>query len=76
MQKRLDCYYETQGLTKEQWRKGALLLPPQKPEVIARPGTTGILDGLGRYGGGVCLMADHVDHTVEGATPMKKTRER
>ena len=68
--------YETQGLTEVQWRKGALL-PPPKPEAIARPGTTGILDGLGRYRGGMCLMADHVDRTVEDVTPMKKgTRER
>jgi hypothetical protein len=57
--------------TKEQWRRVAQLLPPQKLEVIAQLGTTGILDGLGKYGGGVCLMADHVDHTVEDATPMK-----
>ncbi len=36
--------------TKEQWRKVAPLLPPQKLKVIARLGTTGILDGLGKYG--------------------------
>ena len=62
-------------LAEEQWRKVALL-PPQELEVIARLGTTGILDGLGRCGGGVCLVAYHADRTVENTAPMKGTLER
>ncbi len=37
--------------TKEQWRKVAPLLPPQKVKVIVWLGTIGILDELGKYGG-------------------------
>jgi transposase len=66
-------------LTNEQWRKVAPLLPPQKPrgDRPARDHRHTRRIGEGRRRGGACLMADHVDRTVEDVTPMKKeTRER
>ena len=65
-------------LTNEQWRKVALLPPPQKPigDRPARDHRHTRRIGEGRWRGDACLMADHVDRTVEDVTLMKKgTRE-
>jgi len=66
-------------LAKEQWRKVAPLLLPQKPrgDRPARDHRHTRRIGEGRWRGGACLMADHLDRTVEDMTLMKKgTRER